>query len=56
MGHFAFPPEPDVLLRAMTRIAVMEERANGKINVPEIFRVNAGILRRGGVTGPRRDG
>jgi hypothetical protein len=42
------------LLEAMKSIAVMEERANGKINVPDIFRVEAGIKRRGGVAVPRR--
>lgn len=44
----------DALLNAMVNVAVMEERANGKINVPDIFRVEAGILRRGGVAVPRR--
>ena len=43
----------DALLRAMSRIAVMEERANGKINVPDIFRVEAQIFRKGGVAVPR---
>jgi hypothetical protein len=38
----------------MTQIAVMEERTNGKINVPDIFRVEAEILRKGGVAVPRR--
>jgi hypothetical protein len=42
------------LLRTMVNIAVMEERANGKINVPDIFRVEAEILRKGGVAVPRR--
>ncbi len=42
------------LLAAMVNIAVMEERKNGKINVPDIFRVEAGILRKGGVAVPRR--
>jgi hypothetical protein len=42
------------LLQTMTQIAVMEERANGKINVPDIFRVEAEILRKGGVAVPRR--
>jgi hypothetical protein len=46
--------EPLALLQAMVSIAVMEERANGKINVPDIFRVEAEILRRGGVAVPRR--
>jgi len=45
----------DSLLRTMTQIAVMEERANGKINVPDIFRVEAEILRRGGVAVPRKN-
>lgn len=45
---------PQALLAAMESIAVMEERANGKINVPDIFRVEAGIKRRGGVAVPRR--
>jgi hypothetical protein len=44
----------DALLQTMTQIAVMEERANGKINVPDIFRVEAEILRKGGVAVPRR--
>jgi hypothetical protein len=45
----------DALLRTMASIAVMEERANGKINVPDIFRVEAGILRKGGVAVPRKN-
>ena len=44
----------DALLQTMVRIAVMEERANGKINVPDIFRVQAEILRKGGVAVPRK--
>lgn len=43
------------LLDAMISIAVMEERANGKINVPDIFRVEAGIKRMGGVAVPRKN-
>jgi hypothetical protein len=46
---------PDTLLKTMTSIAAMEERANGKINVPDIFRVEAGILRKGGVAVPRKN-
>jgi hypothetical protein len=42
------------LLGVMESISVMEVRANGKINVPDIFRVEAGILRKGGVAVPRR--
>lgn len=41
------------LLESMKTVAVMEERANGKINVPDIFRVEAEILRKGGVAVPR---
>jgi hypothetical protein len=44
----------DALLQTMTSIAVMEMRANGKINVPDIFRVEAGILRKGGVAVPHK--
>lgn len=44
----------EALLDAMNSIAVTEERANGKINVPDIFRVEAGIKRKGGVAVPRR--
>jgi hypothetical protein len=44
------------LLSSMRDVGVMEERANGKINVPDIFRVEAEILRRGGVAVPRRFG
>jgi hypothetical protein len=46
--------ELNALLTAMKNVAVMEERINGKINVPDIFRVEAGILRKGGVAVPRR--
>lgn len=46
--------DPEALLDAMNSIAVTEERANGKINVPDIFRVEAGIKRKGGVAVPRR--
>ncbi len=46
---------PEALLRTMASIAVMEIRANGKINVPDIFRVEAGILRKGGVAVPRKN-
>ena len=45
----------DGLLQTMRNIAVMEERANGKVNVPDIFRVEAEILRKGGVAVPRRN-
>lgn len=47
-------PGPEALLEAMKAVAVMDERGNGKINVPDIYRVEAGILRRGGVAVPKR--
>lgn len=37
------------LISALVLIGVAEERANQKINVPDIFRVHAGIKRLGGV-------
>jgi hypothetical protein len=46
--------EAAVLLSLLRDIGVVEERANGKINVPDIFRVRAGILRKGGVTPQQR--
>ncbi len=46
--------EPSALLSSMRDVGVMEERANGKINVPDIFRVDAEILRKGGVAVPKR--
>jgi hypothetical protein len=42
------------LLSAMRDVGVMEERSNGKVNVPDIFRVEAEILRKGGVAVPKR--
>jgi hypothetical protein len=48
--------EPSALLSSMRDVAVMEERANGKINVPDIYRVEAAILRKGGVAVPKRSG
>lgn len=48
--------ELSALLSSMRDVAVMEERTNGKINVPDIFRVEAGILRKGGVAVPKRSG
>lgn len=47
-------PGPEALLEAMKVVAVMDERSNGKINVPDIYRVEAGILRKGGVAVPKR--
>jgi len=45
---------PYGLLSSLHEIGVVELRTNGKLNVPDIFRLNAGILRRGGVTPQQR--
>jgi hypothetical protein len=42
------------LMTTLQEIGVLELRSNGKVNVPDIFRVEAGIKRRGGVKLPRR--
>ena len=54
IGVFINENSQNALLQTMTSIAVMEERANGKINIPDIFRVEAEILRKGGVAVPRK--
>ena len=50
---FLSEDEPSALLSSMRDVGVMEVRGNGKINVPDIYRVEAGILRRGGVAVPK---
>jgi len=46
-------PDPEAaLLQAMANIGVVEFRTENRINVPDIFRVAAGIKRRGGVRPP----
>jgi hypothetical protein len=45
--------EPErTLLRALENIGVIEFRTENRINMPDIFRVEAGIKRRGGVRPP----
>jgi len=44
----------EVLVKLMREIGVFEERDRGRVNVPDIFRVKAGILRKGGVTPQQR--
>ncbi|MEW6281748.1 MAG: hypothetical protein AB1758_24280 [Candidatus Eremiobacterota bacterium] len=39
----------DSLLRALMRIGITERRPDGRINVPDIYRVAAKLLKRGGV-------
>ena len=55
LGHDSGRDSEDaILLSALRVIGVVEIRGNGKINIPDIFRVEARILRRGGVKPPRR--
>lgn len=42
----------EALLRALANIGVVEFRTESRINMPDIFRVEAGIKRRGGVRPP----
>lgn len=42
------------MIEALKTIGVVEVRSSGKINVPDIFRVEAGIKRKGGVAVPKR--
>jgi hypothetical protein len=46
-------PQPATILKALIRIGVAERRADNRINIPDIYRVAARMLRKGGVT-PRR--
>lgn len=55
IGKDAEPSTPEAaLLNALKFIGVLELRRNGKVDMPDIFRVQAGIKRRGGVKPPRR--
>jgi hypothetical protein len=45
--------DADALLEALRRIAVVQRRPDGRINIPDIFRIAAKLLKRGGVP-PRR--
>ncbi len=40
---------PAAILKALLRIGVAERRADGRINIPDIYRVAAKMLRKGGV-------
>lgn len=49
------PPKPaEALLSALQNIGVVEQRKDGKINVPDIFRVAARLKRRGGMRPPSK--
>lgn len=45
--------QPSTILKSLLRIGVAERRADGRINIPDIYRVAAKMLRKGGVR-PRR--
>lgn len=51
---FSVEEEQEALLNLLHEIGVIDVRQNGKIDVPDIFRVRAGILRRGGVPPQQR--
>jgi hypothetical protein len=44
------------LIKALEEIGVIEIRSNGKINVPDLYRVGALMKRKGGVTPSSRGG
>jgi hypothetical protein len=44
----------DALIKDLEAIGIIEVRPNGKINVPDIFRLEADIGRKGGVPAPKR--
>lgn len=46
--------QEEALVSALQAIGVLEIRSNQKINVPDIFRIEAQIKRKGGVKPPRR--
>lgn len=45
--------QPAAILKALLRIGVAERRADGRINIPDIYRVAAKMLRKGGIR-PKR--
>lgn len=45
--------DPEALIDDLAALAVLYRTENGRINVPDIFRVGFGIKRRGGVRPPR---
>jgi hypothetical protein len=44
----------DALIEDLRAIGIIEVRPNDKINIPDIFRLEAGIKRKGGVAAPHR--
>jgi hypothetical protein len=53
-NEIGLSPE-QALSNALVAIGVFEQRSNGKINIPDIFRVEAGIKRKGGVKPPKKN-
>lgn len=45
---------PQALERSLVQLGVFEDRDDGRINVPDIFRISAGMKRKGGVPPQRR--
>jgi hypothetical protein len=43
----------DALISDLVAIGIIEDRPNDKINIPDIFRLEAGIKRKGGVSAPQ---
>lgn len=54
------PSDPQSLVealeRALVQLGVFEERTDTRVNVPDIFRISAGMKRKGGVPPQRRRG
>lgn len=45
---------PQALERSLVQLGVFEDRDDGRVNVPDIFRISAGMRRKGGVPPQRR--
>ncbi len=45
---------PQALERSLVQLGVFEDRDDGRVNVPDIFRISAGLKRKGGVPPQRR--
>lgn len=45
---------PRALERSLVQLGVFEDRVDGRVNVPDIFRISAGMKRKGGVPPQRR--
>ncbi|MBW3241723.1 ATP-binding protein [Epibacterium sp. DP7N7-1] len=45
---------PQALERSLVQLGVFEDRDDGRVNIPDIFRISAGLKRKGGVPPQRR--